>query len=176
MRHDLCQKMSCLVWGLDQVQWKLKNLNDRYCEDLHGCNNYFEIIFLQKKATELFARAIYNSACPLSLTEHPDWIDLFQFLRPAFHLPSRHELSNRLLNEEYERLEEDVNSAIARATSVAVMTDSWTNVKYVEYTCNFNFKQKKSSSNLFQWWWVKPEKILLETTVSHTSTVLSLDI
>lgn len=83
----------------------------------------------QNKGSELLARAIFTSGSPLSLLENPDLRTFLQFLRPSYAPPSRFEGSNSLLNNEYKRVKEMVDSKVAKASSLCLQVDTWTNVK-----------------------------------------------
>lgn len=60
--------------------------------------------FVDRKMTEqdqkyghiLLATAIYASGSPLMLSENIYWQKFLEFLRPAFKIPSRHDVSNPL--------------------------------------------------------------------------------
>lgn len=83
----------------------------------------------QEKGNELIARAIYASGTPLSIVENPFWLEFFHFLRPVWKIPTRYEVSTPLLQTEYERVYSKVNTTIASAESVAMMSDGWSNLK-----------------------------------------------
>ena len=56
------------------------------------------------RLNELLARAIYASGTPLSIVKSKNWHCFFKALRPSYQLPSLYEVSQSLLNEEYERV------------------------------------------------------------------------
>lgn len=83
----------------------------------------------QTKASEMLCRAMYVTASPLNLVENQYWSDFFKFLRPAYKLPSRHEVSNTYLDREYAKVSTNVSERIAAANTVALICDGWSNVR-----------------------------------------------
>ena len=80
------------------------------------------------------ARAIFSSGCPLSLVENSYWQKAFAVLRPAYKIPSRYLLTNFYLEEEYGRIKCKCQEYLQKATSVAILCDGWTNIRYaVQY-------------------------------------------
>jgi hypothetical protein len=78
------------------------------------------------KLDVLFARAIYSTATPFHIVENHYWIEFFRHLRPAYKLPSRHCISNPLLNKEYELMQEEVNIKMQAADALTLVSDGWT--------------------------------------------------
>ncbi len=78
---------------------------------------------------ELLARAIFSSGSPLSLVENNDWINFMKHLKPAYKMPCRHTLSNKLLESEYQRVEALTQEKISEASSIALQCDAWTNIR-----------------------------------------------
>lgn len=72
----------------------------------------------QLKAEYLLALAIFASGSPLSLTENSFWISLFRFLRPKFECPSRHIMSNILLEQVYHAVKNEIDLCIRNAKTV----------------------------------------------------------
>lgn len=75
------------------------------------------------------AQAIYASGCPLSMVDNKLWAKFFKTLRPSFKIPSRDSISNNLLERVYNECSATVKELVASASSVAVICDSWTNVR-----------------------------------------------
>ena len=95
------------------------------------------------------ARAIFASGCPLSLVEDSYWKKAFEVLRPAYKLPSRFVLTNLYLEEEYKTLKGKCQEYLKKASSVAILCDGWTNIRYapiiqVHLHCTFLSFPKKS--------------------------------
>jgi hypothetical protein len=86
----------------------LKQTLDRYFDSMNQTEN--------RQLDELLASAIYSSGSPLSLVENEDWITFMVNLRPSYELPSRSALSNRLLENEYQRVEALVQTKLAEAS------------------------------------------------------------
>ena len=69
----------------------------------------------QHKIDESLARAIYASGSPLSLTSNVYWQRCFKVMRPAYTPPTRHALDTHLLEAEYVRVQDRVNSTTKNA-------------------------------------------------------------
>lgn len=69
----------------------------------------------QAEIDAMMARAIYGSGNAFSTVEHPLWQALFKKPRPPYWLPSRDELSNKLLDSEYACVYADSKQLISRA-------------------------------------------------------------
>lgn len=119
----------------------------------------------QVKANELLARAIYASNSSLRIVENPFWIEYLSFLRPAYKVPTRHEVSSPLLNTEYERVASSVSEKIAAADTVSLMCDGWTNIRNEPVV---NFVATTPSPVLY--------KILPTGKASHTAQYIAQEI
>lgn len=118
-----------------------------------------------EKANELLARAIYASGSSLRIVENRFWLEYISFLRPAYKVPTRYEISGPLLNKEYEAVSALVNEQIAVAESVAIMCDGWTNVRNEPIV---NFVVTTPSPMLY--------KILSTGKESHTAEYISKEV
>lgn len=63
------------------------------------------------------------------MVENRHWENFFKAIRPAFKLPSRHELSHKLLDEEYQSVYEEIQSKIKMSSNLAIQCDGWTNIR-----------------------------------------------
>ncbi|RUS26749.1 hypothetical protein BC938DRAFT_484172 [Jimgerdemannia flammicorona] len=65
-----------------------------------------------------------------NIIENPEWQTAFRNLRPGFEpfIPSRKQLSESLLNNEYVRIKEQIDMQIAKAKFYSLMTDGWSNI------------------------------------------------
>lgn len=81
-----------------------------------------------EKLTVKFAKAIFISGSPLSLVEHPLWIDFFQDLQPLFSLPSRKNLSTTLLDKVHAEIKTEVTECLNTTNYLHLQCDGWTNV------------------------------------------------
>lgn len=79
--------------------------------------------------TKKLARAIYVSGTPLQFTESPVWKDLFKEIRPAYKMPSRYQLSNKLLDNEFKEIKSKVMEKINEAPVLTLQTDAWSNIR-----------------------------------------------
>lgn len=82
-----------------------------------------------EKIDSAFAKAVYSSNVPLSLTDNTYWQMFFKQIRPSYKVPSRHDLSNRLLDREYEEVTNFVDEQIKNADFVSIVTDGWSNIR-----------------------------------------------
>jgi len=96
-----------------------------------GLKSFIDSISLDLKtaADEALARAAFATAIPLCTFQHPLWIKAFSILRPAYKPPTAYNLGGKLLQNEYERIMTETHQKINEAASLAIMTDSWTNIK-----------------------------------------------
>jgi hypothetical protein len=53
----------------------------------------------QEKLDMLFAKAVYTTGTPLSISTHTAWKSFFNELRPSWIVPCRHKLSNSFLEK-----------------------------------------------------------------------------
>lgn len=85
----------------------------------------------KKKLDGLFASAVYASGLPLSTFCSEEWKELYKAMCPAYDMPSRYILSNRLLDEECSRIETIVGHFLktSPAGSFTITCDGWTNIK-----------------------------------------------
>ena len=82
----------------------------------------------QRNADECFARAVYATGSPLTLTANVYWKRFLNVLRPAYTPPTRHALSTHLLDGEFNRVQAKVKETIGKADCIAVISDGWSNV------------------------------------------------
>lgn len=78
---------------------------------------------------ESLAKAVFVSGSPLSLVEHPLWIDFFQKLRPAYKLPSRFRMSTTYLEAQYTEMKEEITKKIQETKNVHLQCDGWSNIR-----------------------------------------------
>lgn len=92
--------------------------------------NYFDTVASkdQQHYDILMAKAIYASGLPLTLTENPLWIKYFKAIRPSLILPSRNKLSNELLDNVYNDMNNKVKEQIEKALAVGIQCDGLSNV------------------------------------------------
>ncbi|KAJ8969152.1 hypothetical protein NQ314_001893 [Rhamnusium bicolor] len=53
----------------------------------------------------------------------------FKKLRPSFVLPTRYLLANRLLNDEYDRVQVQVEEKLRQSESLSLQCDGWSNLR-----------------------------------------------
>lgn len=82
-----------------------------------------------EKLNSAFAKAVYSSNLPLSFTDNNYWQLFFKQIRPSYKVPSRYDLSNSLLDKEYEEVTRFVDEKIKNADFVTVITDGWSNIR-----------------------------------------------
>jgi hypothetical protein len=74
----------------------------------------------------------YSTATPFSIVENDYWIQFFKDLRPSFIPPSRHLISNKLLDDEYIQMSINVNKKVNEAFVFEIQIDGWSNIKYID--------------------------------------------
>lgn len=77
----------------------------------------------EKQLYEKFAKFLYVSGTPLSITENPYCQSFFKSLRPAFNLPSRKNLSGPLLEQAYNSVKSQVEEKIQNSPFLGIQTD-----------------------------------------------------
>jgi hypothetical protein len=87
---------------------------------------------LQEQINEHLARAIFASGCPLSLMENFYWRKFLEAVRPAYQPPSRYRITGEFLQEEYKRISVKCKELLRTSSSVAIVCDGWTNIRYFE--------------------------------------------
>ncbi|XP_025419309.1 uncharacterized protein LOC112689689 [Sipha flava] len=83
----------------------------------------------QENLWKLLATAIYSTATPFSIVENDYWIQNFKGLRPSFIPPSRHLISNKLLDDEYIQMSTNVNKKVHEAFVFRIQIDGWSNIR-----------------------------------------------
>jgi hypothetical protein len=76
---------------------------------------------------EILARVIFSSGSPTLLVENEEWMTFIEKLRQIYKLPSRSTLSNKLLENEYQRVEALVITKLAEMSVIALQSDAWSN-------------------------------------------------
>lgn len=72
---------------------------------------------------------MYVTGVPLSILEHPLWIEAFRVLRPSYRPPSRKVLSTTLLNKEFQNVKHQVDENIRMANNLHLCLDGWSNIR-----------------------------------------------
>ncbi|XP_072019467.1 uncharacterized protein [Amphiura filiformis] len=80
-----------------------------------------------RKVDEVIARAVYSSDTPLNFAENFYWKEAFKVLRITYRPPSKGMLVGQLLDDEYRRVSAKVMDKLSAASSVAIISDGWTN-------------------------------------------------
>jgi len=93
----------------------------KYCDKMNANEN--------KNIDVLLARAVYATAAPLNLVDNSYWIEFFKALRPAYKPPTRHLVSNKLLDDKFSKVKEHTTICIADSDALGVMCDGWTNIR-----------------------------------------------
>ena len=78
----------------------------------------------------LLGRAIYTSGAPFSIVDNLHWVTFLHRLNPAYKLPSRHLLANKILEQEDKAVTQSVNEHLQAAglKSLTLTLDGWTDV------------------------------------------------
>ena len=77
----------------------------------------------------MFAECVYQTAQSFNASTHECWIKFFAKLRPKFEVPTKHELSNRLLDKSFEKVSSLTEDYICKADYISIVIDGWTNVR-----------------------------------------------
>ena len=89
----------------------------------------------EKPAIDLqIARFVCASNLPFSIVEHPEFFKLITMLRPGYQSPSRHKISDGLLNYLYFSMQSDCKERLADQT-VFMMLDGWSNIHNEPIVC-----------------------------------------
>ncbi len=111
--------------------------NDSDSDTLSSAHGHFGIRGLfdsmdehnQRNADECFARAMYATGSPLTLTTNVYWKRFLYVLRPAYTPPTKHALSTHLLDREFNRVQAKVKQTIDKADCISIISDGWSNVQ-----------------------------------------------
>lgn len=94
----------------------------------------------QKEMDKLLLCFIAGSLQPLSRVEDPNFQTLLNKAQPCYSIPSRKELSSKLLPSQTQQLQEHLNKKFRSVGYVCVTVDLWTNRQmrsYIGITCHF---------------------------------------
>ena len=72
---------------------------------------------------------MYASGAPLNMVENPYWKDFFRRAHPSFILPSRHAVSNPLLDKMSHDIESELLSKLNDSNSLTIISDGWCNIR-----------------------------------------------
>lgn len=81
-----------------------------------------------------FSKAIFVTATPLSMVEHPLWINFFKKLQ--FKMPSRKALATKYLDQIYNEMRTELSEELQSASYLHLQCDGWSNLR-VEGIINF---------------------------------------
>lgn len=77
--------------------------------------------------TSKLVKAIVVSGSPLSMVEHPLWIDFFKELAPSFKLPTRKAVSTTQLDKLYNDMKKEVIEDLNSVAYLHLQLDGWSN-------------------------------------------------
>lgn len=83
----------------------------------------------QETLNQSLAKAIFVSGSPLSMVEHPLWIEFFKKLRPSFIPPSRYRVASTYLDAQYTEMQAEVTSLLQGSKNLYLQCDGWSNLK-----------------------------------------------
>ncbi|CAH1106970.1 unnamed protein product [Psylliodes chrysocephalus] len=86
---------------------------------------------LNESLNQSLAKAIFVSGTPLSMVEHPLWLEFFKRLRPSFKPPSRYRLSSTYLKAQYTEMQNEVTSQLKDSKHLHLQCDGWSNIRNV---------------------------------------------
>ncbi|CAG8626063.1 16937_t:CDS:2 [Dentiscutata heterogama] len=82
----------------------------------------------QIELESLLARAFYTSGVSFNVIENIDFQAFLKKACPSFNIPSRHTLSNSLLDKEYMNLQVVVQNTLDETPYHCLVSDGWSNV------------------------------------------------
>src|SRR6266498_2935496 len=93
-------------------------------------NNFIDCMNEEEQETLefLLAQALFSAKVPFAFVENPLVIQFFNYLRPSFKLPNRKKIANELLDEVYEEVKIQADEQIFKATTLCIISDSWSNI------------------------------------------------
>jgi Protein of unknown function (DUF 659) len=74
------------------------------------------------------ARAFFSAGISFNVIENEDFCAFIKKASPSFKIPSRYELSNTILNSEYELIKDEVQNILEKQEFVSITTDGWSNI------------------------------------------------
>ncbi|XP_071579235.1 uncharacterized protein [Temnothorax nylanderi] len=84
---------------------------------------------MKTKIDHALARAVFITGVPFSIFENPYWKFAMSLMRPSYEPPSAYQISNPLLNSEYDQVMQSVKAKIKAAPCLGIITDGWTNIR-----------------------------------------------
>lgn len=84
---------------------------------------------LQEMLNQSLAKAVFISASPLSIVEHPLWIEFFKKIRPSYFFPSRYRLSSTYLDAQYTKMQSEINKQLQDTKNLYMQCDGWSNLR-----------------------------------------------
>lgn len=87
------------------------------------------LFFFQESLNQSLAKAIFVSGAPLSMVDHPLWVEFLKKLRPSFKPPSRYRLTSTYLKAQYAEMQNEVTSQINEAKHLHLQCDGWSNIR-----------------------------------------------
>lgn len=79
---------------------------------------------------------------PLSIVENAGFLEYTKKLQPLYSVPSRKQLTTKLLPQEYDIIYSKLKSMLETVADLSITTDMWTsdcNKSYITVTCHFIF-------------------------------------
>ena len=103
-------------------------------QTLDGYSNYYFTSKNQIILESLLIRALYSAGVSFNVVENEDFILFLKKACPSFKIPSRHTLSDNLLDREFNHLQLIVNSALSESPTYCLISDGWSNVQKTSIT------------------------------------------
>ncbi|CAG4984385.1 unnamed protein product [Parnassius apollo] len=98
----------------------------------------------------LLAKAVYVTGTPLSMVEHPLWINFFEKLQPQYKLPSRKTISTTILEKTYNSMHRELKEDLMTQKCLHLLLDGWSNYRNEEVTIVENAVKEKILENVDQ--------------------------
>ncbi|CAH1643074.1 unnamed protein product [Spodoptera littoralis] len=114
---------------------------------------------------QLLSKAIFVTCSPVSIVQHPLWVQFFDDLQPVYKLPSRKAISTTYLETIYNEMVKEITDELKSLNDLHLQCDGWSNQRN-EGIINFVI--------------AKPEPVFVKSlntlTNRHTSQYISEEI
>src|SRR6266542_3926771 len=97
---------------------------------LSTINNFIDHMNEEEQETLefLLAQVLFSARVPFAFVENPLVIQFFNYFRLSFKLLNRKKIANELLDEVYEEVKIQADEQISKATTLCMISDSWSNI------------------------------------------------
>ena len=127
------------------IQFKTKNTKNINAPNviknsLLNANSYDFDTEKYKTISEHIIQFIAETNQPLSIVDEPSFIKLLSKLESKYKTPGRQTVTNKYLNETFEKIKLNIKEELSKSEFVSVTLDGWSSVAndaYLGFTCHF---------------------------------------